>query len=105
MNESVKEYLVYLENWLDETALIERFNIERKRIIIRYESFMMIKLKESEKSALVSLGATVRPLHNKQKICIGDCNNTRANFSKVESKLDPERLVVWIVQFVGPIKS
>jgi subtilisin family serine protease len=98
------DVLVYLESWLDEMALIERFNVDKERIIIRYENFLLINLKESEESALKSMGATIVPLQDKKKICFGDCDNTRQHFSTVESKLDPEKSLVWIVQFVGPIK-
>ena len=102
---STTEYFVYLEPWLDETALSERFNIDRKRIIVRYESFLLVKLRENEEIALKNAGVIVTPTPDKKKIKFGDHNNTRTTFSSVEPISDPEKPLVWIVQFVGPIKQ
>ena len=100
----LKEVLIYLESWLDQTALIERFNVPRERILSVYDSFVMAKLTETEESNLKAAGVILSSIPNKKKLFIGETLTNRATFSHVDPDLDQIKPSVWIVQFIGPIK-
>lgn len=99
----LKEFLVYLESWLDETALIERFNVPSERILFVYDSFIMVKLNKEEEANLILAGAILSQTPNKKQLYIGDTVINRSKFSTIET--NSENRSVWIIQFIGPIKS
>jgi hypothetical protein len=101
----LKEFLIYLESWLDETALIERFNVPRERILSIYNSFIMAKLNKTEEEDLRLTGAILSQSPNKKRLFIGDTLTDRSTFSIIEPDIDQTKLSVWIIQFIGPIKS